>query len=118
MKKQRLFTPGPCAAPAEVLLELARPIFHHRTDEFRELFKRVRADLKELFRTDDDIIALTASGTGGLETALLNTMAPGKKALCLTAGKFGERWGEMCKLHGIPFVSVEAEYGKVVTPDQ
>src|SRR5205085_109164 len=63
MKKQRLFTPGPCEAPAEVLLELAKPIFHHRTDEFRELFKRVRADMKTLFQTDDDVVALTSSGT-------------------------------------------------------
>jgi len=116
MKKQRLFTPGPCSAPAEVLLELARPIFHHRTDEFRKLFRKVRADLKELFATDDEIIALTSSGTGGLEASVLNTMAPGKRALCLQAGKFGERWAEICKLHGIPHLVISAEYGKTVSP--
>jgi aspartate aminotransferase-like enzyme len=116
MKKQRLFTPGPCAAPAEVLLELARPIFHHRTDEFRRLFGRVRADLKTLFHADHEIIALTSSGTGAMEAAVLNTMAPGKKALVVSCGKFGERWEEICRLHGIPCVVVAAEYGKVVSP--
>jgi aspartate aminotransferase-like enzyme len=116
MKKQRLFTPGPCAAPAEVLLELARPIFHHRTDEFRELFRRVRADLRQLFYADYEVCALTSSGTGAMEAAVLNTMPPGTKALVASCGKFGERWEEICRLHGFECVMVAADYGKAVSP--
>jgi aspartate aminotransferase-like enzyme len=119
MKKSRLFTPGPCEAPAEVLLELAKPIFHHRTDEFRSLFRKVRADLKELFAlTDGEVIALTSSGTGGMEASVLNTVPPGKKALVISAGKWGERWEEICKIHQIPHVTLSAEYGKAVTAER
>lgn len=118
MRKSRLFTPGPCEVPPEVLLELAKPVFHHRTDEFRSLFKRVRSDLQELFGTDDDVIALTSSGTGGMEASVLSTVPAGKKALVVSAGKWGERWEEICKLHGIPAVVLKADYGKAITAEQ
>ena len=71
---------------------MARPILHHRTDEFRAIFRRARAGLREFLKTEDDVLILAASGTGGMEAALVNVLAPGDSMLALVAGSFGERW--------------------------
>src|SRR5947209_14442293 len=86
--KQRLLTPGPTPVPEETLLELARPVPFHRTAEFRQLLAEVTEDLQYVFRTRNAVLTLTSSGTGGLEAALCNCLAPKRKALCLIAGRF------------------------------
>src|SRR5438270_162809 len=83
--KFRLLTPGPTPVPEETLLELARPVFYHRSGEFRKILREVLADLRVVFCTDSPILPLTSSGTGGLEAALVNAVPPGKKAICLSA---------------------------------
>src|SRR5213595_304291 len=94
--KQRLLTPGPTPVPEETLLELAKPLFYHRSSEFYKLMREVRADLQTVFCTTNPVMPLTCSGTGGLEAALVNTVPAGGKVLCLSAGRFGERWIQMC----------------------
>ena len=89
--KQRLLTPGPTAVPEETLLELARPVTYHRTAQFRQVLAEVLDDLKYVYRTQNLIVPLTASGTGGMEAAVANCLPPGSKAICLIAGKWGER---------------------------
>src|SRR3954465_10934899 len=101
MHKQRLFTPGPTPAPEETLLELARPVFYHRSAEFRQILKEVSEDLQYVFRTRNPVLPLTSSGTGGLGAALVNTVPPGGKAVCLISGRFGERWKNLCQAFGI-----------------
>jgi aspartate aminotransferase-like enzyme len=116
--KQRLLTPGPTPVPEETLLELARPVFYHRTPEFREILAEVHADLQYLFRTKNPIVPLTSSGTGALEAALANCLPAGSKAICLISGRFGERWRSLCKAFNIEAVSVTVPYGQAVQPEQ
>jgi len=116
--KQRLLTPGPTPVPADTLLELARPMVYHRTPEARAVLGEVVAGLKQVFYTQAPVVPLTCSGTGGLEAALVSTVPPGGKAICLVAGKFGERWRTICKVMGVEAVSVSVPYGQVVQPEQ
>lgn len=116
--KFRLLTPGPTPVPEETLLELAKPVFFHRTTEFRQILGEVVKDLQEVFLTKNPILPLTSSGTGGLEAALVNTVPRGKKVICLIAGRFGERWKNIAKAYGIEAVNVTVPYGQAVQPEQ
>jgi len=116
--KHRLLTPGPSPVPEETLLELAKPVVYHRTPEFRQLLKEVLEDLQYVFQTRQPVIPLTSSGTGGLEAAIVNCLPPGSKAICLIAGRFGERWRSLCKAFGVEAVTVSAPPGQAVQPEQ
>lgn len=116
--KQRLLTPGPTPVPEETLLELARPVIFHRTQEFRDILAEVLKDLQYVFQTKHPVVPLTSSGTGGLEAALVNAVPPGGKAICLSAGRFGERWKSIAKPFGIKAVEVTAPYGQAIPPEQ
>src|SRR5262249_4908711 len=116
--KQRLLTPGPTPVPEQPLLEMARPVPYHRTPEFRQLLGEVLQDLQYVFQTKNPVIPLTSSGTGGLEAAIANCCPPGSKAICLIAGRFGERWRSICKAFGVEAVSVTVPYGQAVQPEQ
>ena len=118
MKKPRLMTPGPAPVPQDVLLELARPVIHHRSAEAKEVIIDVEAGLKEVFQTVNDVLILTASGTGALEAAVVNTVPKGGKALVLNAGWFALRWSKICAAYGINAVLLDTEWGKPVDPDQ
>ena len=116
--KQRLLTPGPTPVPEETLLEMAKPVTFHRTPEFRQLLAEVLADLQTIFCTKNLIVPLTSSGTGALEAALVNSVPSGRKAICLVAGKFGERWKNIAKAYGIEAIVVSVPYGQAVQPAQ
>jgi aspartate aminotransferase-like enzyme len=95
---------------------MARPILYHRSPEFEEIQAEVREGLKLVFQTRAEVILLAASGTGAMEAAVVNTLARGDRALVIRGGKFGERWGEICKGHGIPFEAIDVEWGRAVEP--
>src|SRR5258708_19027946 len=116
--KQRLLTPGPTPVPEETLLELARPVFFHRSAEFRKLLEEVTEDLKYVFRPNDAVLTLTASGTGGMEAAVVNCVPPDKKLICLISGRWGERFRNVGKAFGIEVISVAVRYGEAVPPDR
>jgi aspartate aminotransferase-like enzyme len=116
IKKARLFTPGPTALHPDVQSALARPIVHHRTDEFRALLKECIAGLKEFYCTTDDVVVFASSGTGAMEAAVVNLLSPGDKMIALVAGNFGERWEKLGKGYGMNVVSLKAEWGAAVTP--
>ena len=117
MKKNYLFTPGPTQVPPEVLLAEAQPAIHHRTPQFSQIFKELSADLKYLFQTEKgDVFTLSSSGTGGMEACVANMMSKGEKALVISAGKFGERWVEICSVFGVETVIAKAEYGSAIDP--
>ncbi len=118
MLKRYLLAPGPTPVPPEVLLAMARPMIHHRAPEFDKLFAQVRADLRWLFQTDNDVLILASSGTGGMEGAVSNFLSPGDKALCINGGKFGERWTKLCKTFGAQVVEIKVEWGRAVDPQQ
>lgn len=116
--KKRLLTPGPSPVPEETLLELAKPVVFHRTPEFRQMLAEVLADLQYVFCTRNSIIPLTSSGTGALEAAIANAVPPGSKAICLIAGRFGERWRSLCKAFGVQPIAVTVPHGQAVQPEQ
>jgi aspartate aminotransferase-like enzyme len=115
--KPRLFTPGPTPVPEETLLELAKPVTYHRSAEAKAILAEVAEDLKYVFQTAQPVFTLTCSGTGGMESAVANTLAAGDKAVLLTAGRWGERWRGILKAFGANVVAVEVPYGKAVTPE-
>lgn len=114
--KPRLMTPGPTPVPEETLLELAKPVFFHRSPEFKAAFAEVIEDLKYVFQTKNDVVAITASGTGGMEAAVSNCCPPGSKAIGLISGRWGERWKSICKAFGVELVAVTVPYGQSVAP--
>lgn len=114
--KKYLLAPGPTAISPEVLLSMAHPILHHRAPEFVELLKRVKEDLKWLFQTQNDVLIIASTGTGGMEGSVTNFLSPGDKALFINGGKFGERWGKICKNYGVKTEEIKVEWGYVVNP--
>ncbi len=117
MEKKYLFSPGPTMLPPEVLLKMAEPIMHHREPEFEKIFAEIREGLKYLFQTKNEVLVFTSSGTGAMEGAVSNLLSRGDKALVVRGGKFGERWGEICKAFGIEFVPIDVEWGRAVEPE-
>lgn len=116
--KTRLLTPGPTPVPEETLLELARPVFYHRSATFRQLLLEVTADLQYVFRTQNPVLTLTASGTGGMEAALTSCLAPGEKVVCAIAGRWGERWRNIARTLGLEVVALTVEPGQAVPPER
>ena len=117
IKKQRLLTPGPTPLYPKALFAMLGSDLHHRTDEFRSIYKSVLADLKELMGTANDVLVLVSSGTGALEASVTNCFSPGDRVIVCSAGKFGERWAEITKANGLNTILIEEPYGKVVAPE-
>jgi aspartate aminotransferase-like enzyme len=116
MRKRYLYAPGPTSVPPEILLEMARPVLHHRESEFIDVLAEVRDGLKYLFQTPSEVIILAASGTGAMEAAIANLFATGDRALVISGGKFGERWGEICRAYGVEVVPLAVPWGEAVDP--
>lgn len=116
MKKNLLLTPGPTQVPPSVCEALGRPIIHHRTPQFQNEIKEAIEGLQYIFQTKNDIYLLTCSGTGAMEASVCNLLSPGDKAVAVEAGKFGERWTELCKTYKVDARVVKIEWGKAVTP--
>jgi len=117
MIKPRLFTPGPTDVPPEVLNEMAKPIFHHRTARFREMFAAVNAGLKKILRTANDVLTIAGSGTAGMEAAIACLVPRDKKVLVANGGKFGERWVKVARVYGLDVDEVELEWGTALQPE-
>src|SRR5678816_1171632 len=100
LMKYRLFTPGPTSVPEATLLELAKPVHHHRTGEFRAMFNEVQDLLKYVYQTKSTVYTVTGSGTAAAEAGIVNTLAAGSKALVVVNGKFAERWSAVCTTYG------------------
>jgi len=118
MRKNYLLTPGPTPLPPQVCEALGRPIIHHRTPQFQAILKEVNEGLKYVFQTTGDCFILTSSGTGAMECAVVNLLSPLDAALIVQAGKFGERWTEICKAYGINTEVIDVEWGKAVSPEE
>ena len=118
IKKQRLLTPGPTPLYHPALHAMMASDVHHRTEDFRNIYKAALADLKEVLATSHDVLCFAASGTGAMDAAVSNLFSRGDKAIVCSAGKFGERWAEIAKAYGLEVTLLSAEYGQVVTPDR
>src|SRR5256712_3263556 len=116
-EKRYLLTPGPTPVPPEVLAELAKPVIHHRERDFREIYERCLLRLQEVYRTKNDVLMFTTSGTGAFESAFANLPSPGDRKLGLSAGNFGERWEGMAKAFGADLVHARLEWGETPEPE-
>jgi aspartate aminotransferase-like enzyme len=118
LRKNRLFTPGP--TPLLPAAQFAEASFtaHHRTADFRKLFTRVLADMKDFIGTKNDVLVLACSGSGVMEASISNLTSPGDKILVLTAGKFGERWNGLGKAFGCNVDIVSRPYGETFSLDE
>ncbi len=116
--KKRLFTPGPTPVPETVMLKMAEPIIHHRNPEFNEILTRVNKNLKYLFQTEQPVLTLTSSGTGGVEATFVSLFSPGDTVISCNGGKFGERWVKLPKAFGLNVVEIKVEWGKAPTAEQ
>src|SRR3954470_11359989 len=98
--KQYLMTAGPTPVPPAVSQAMATPMLYHRAPAFVELYERVLHKLPKGFQTSNDVLTFAASGSGALGSAAPNLLRPGTKPLACSAGKFGERWIQLCEAYG------------------
>jgi aspartate aminotransferase-like enzyme len=114
--KQYLMTAGPTPVPPAVSQAMAAPMLYHRAPAFDELYERVLGRLPAVFRTQNDVLAFAASGSGAMESAVANLVRPGDKVLACAAGKFGERWIQLCEAYGAELVRYEPGWGERLDP--
>src|SRR5258708_34448744 len=101
IKKQRLLTPGPTPLLPQALHAMMGADIHHRTEDFRKVYRAVLADLKEGMGTSNNVLALVASGTGAMEASVANLFSPGDRVIFCTAGKFCEHGSGFPKALGL-----------------
>ena len=116
-EKRYLMTPGPTPAPPQVLAALAAPVIHHRARDYRELFEELLNRLQEVFQTRSDVLVYTCSGTGGMESAIANLCSPGERVLVVSAGYFGERFGEIARAYGCDVLELRYDWGETPSAD-
>ena len=113
--KRYLFTPGPTPVPPEVLAAVGAPVLHHRSPDFLPVYERVLGGLREVCRTENDVLLFGSSGTGAFESAVANLVSPGEPHLVVSAGSFGERWVGMTTAFGADVDVLRYTWGE--TPD-
>jgi len=109
-----LLTPGPTPLPPEVREALGRPIMHHRTSQYRAIFKRTLAGMQTVMQTAKPVICFTSSGTGAMEASVVNLLSPGDEAIVVLGGKFAQRWQELCAVYGVTAIPIPVAYGDAV----
>jgi len=112
----QLRIPGPTPCPDEVLKAIGRQMINHRGKEFGEMQNRITPRLQQCFQTKNDVLILTTSGTGGLESAVVNMLSPGDKVLGISIGIFGDRFAECAKVYGAEVIPLKYEWGQAVNP--
>ena len=113
----QLRVPGPTPCPPQALQAMGRQMINHRGAEFGEILRSTTEKLKQVFQTKGDVFLLTASGTGGMEAAIVNTLSPGDRVLSISNGFFAERFGDIAEQYGADVTRLNFEWGKAVAPD-
>ncbi len=117
IRKTRLLTPGPTPLYPPALHAMMAADIHHRTQDFKSVYESVVTGLKEVLGTSHDTVPLCCSGTGAMEASVSNFFRKGDKVIVLSAGKFGERWGQIASAFGLEPIILEVEYGQAVPAD-
>ena len=117
MEKRYLFTPGPTPVPPQVLAAMGEPVVHHRSPDFRPIYERCLARLRDVCRTESDVLLFTASGTGAFESAVVNLVSPGEPHLVVSSGSFGERWVAMTSAYGADVDELHYAWGETPDPE-
>jgi aspartate aminotransferase-like enzyme len=108
--------PGPTPLPPEVQAALGNEMIDHRDSQFREMLREVTSRLREFYQTAGDVLLLTASGTGGLEAALVNVLSPGDRVLSVSTGHFGQRWADIARAFGARVTQIDVPWGQALQP--
>ena len=116
-EKRYLMTPGPTPVPPQVLAAMALPIVHHRSPDFRPTYRQVLDRLKDVYRTQAEVLLYTASGTAGLESVVANLTSPGDRVVAVSAGYFGERWADIARAYGCEVEHIAYEWGETPSAD-
>jgi serine---pyruvate transaminase len=116
-EKRYLMTPGPTPVPPQVLAAMALPIVHHRSPDFRPTYRQVLDRLKDVYRTQSEVLLYTASGTAGLESVVANLTSPGDRVVAVSAGYFGERWADIARAYGCEVEHIAYEWGETPSAD-
>jgi serine---pyruvate transaminase len=116
-EKRYLMTPGPTPVPPEVLAAMSQPIVHHRGPDFRPIYRQCLDRLQEVFRTANEVLLFTASGTAGLESGIANLCSPGDRVIVVSAGYFGERWAGIATAYGCEVEHLRYEWGETPSVD-
>ena len=113
-----LRTPGPTPVPHDILKASAAQMINHRGPEFKALIESITSKIQEVFQTTNDLYILTSSGTGALESAVVNTVSPDDSVLCISVGVFGDRFSQIAHMYGAKVTDLKVEAGKAVDPEQ
>ena len=111
-----IMLPGPTNVAPRVLRAMSKPVVNHRGDEFGEVLTETSELMSKMFKTENQSLILSGSGTAAMEAAIANTVNPGEKIINVTGGKFGERLRDISKAHGINSIEIDVEWGDVVDP--
>ncbi len=109
--------PGPTPCPPEVLAAASGEMINHRGPEFAELLERLTSGIQPFFGTEQEILIISASGTGAMEAAIVNTLSTRDKVMCVTVGSFGDRFGTIAERYGAEVTRTEIEWGEAATPE-
>jgi len=115
--KRYLMAPGPTPVPPEVLAANGAEVLHHRSPDFRELMLRTLDRLRQVCRTENDVLLFTASGSAAFESATVNLLSPGERVLAVMAGEFGERWAKLGDAYGVDVQELRYEWGETPQAD-
>lgn len=118
VRKSRLLTPGPTPLLPSAVRAMSGADLHHRTGDFRAVYRGVIQDLHYFMGTDSGIALFAASGSGAMEAAVSNLFSPGDQAIICAAGKFGERWTQIARAFGLETVVLSKPYGEAVLPGE
>ena len=113
----QLRVPGPTPLPERVVRSMSRPMLAHRGPEFAATQSEITAGAKRVYKTSSDLVFLTCSGSGGLESAIANLVSPGDEVVAALCGYFGERFAALAAAYGAFVVRLESEWGQPVDPD-
>jgi aspartate aminotransferase-like enzyme len=116
-EKRYLMTPGPTPAPPEVLAAIAQPVVHHRGPDYKKLYAECLGRLREVFRTESEVMLFGVSGTGAMESAVANICSPGERVLVVSAGYFGERWAKIAAAYRADVDHLRYAWGEIPSPD-
>lgn len=116
-RRTYLQIPGPTNIPDSILRELSRPLINHRGAGFESLLSECREGLAKVFQTEGDILMFPSSGSGGLESAVVNTLSPGDRVLVPVQGVFSDRFAKIAAAHGADVEAIQVPWGRAVDPE-
>lgn len=118
INQMNLRIPGPTPVTPEILVEMSNLMINHRGEEFRHLLDSITNRLKEVYQTSGDVHILTASGTGAMEAAIVNTLSPEDRVLAVTIGAFGDRFAKIADVYGADVITLRSQLGEPADPDK